>query len=383
MTRSADDMFRTLKPAGMDGRVAEAHARRREHDLAGALDETRSVRAVQVMPVRRRMPRVLIAGLAVGAVAVAAGVVVATDGSGGAGPAEPGTGRTLDARTILLAGAETVAKDPARTGAYWYTRERETRLVAPMTFSAAQKKAMAAKMGDGGKVNGKAEFSSPVTAYVSGTEESWNGRDRHNRTITGIDRKISFPSSAEEAKWKKLGAAERRRWDLDVPGRSRVSDYDFSKIKLSVTQRDKTVGALAKLPTDPAALEKTMRTWFKHENQLDGGFAMYVFGEAQDLLAGPTTPGAKAALYRLLAKQQGIHYLGTANDALGRRGAVLAMGDPTVDEQRNPEAAGEIRLIIDTRTGRLLAQESGNRKAPSLTMTYEATGWADHLGDRP
>jgi hypothetical protein len=231
-----------------------------------------------------------------------------------------------------------------------------------------------------------------VTAYVSGTEESWNGRDRHNRTITGIDRKISFPSSAEEAKWKKLGAAERRRWDLDVPGRSQVGNYDFSKIKLSVTQRDKTVDALMKLPTDPAAFEKTMRTWFKHENQLsnavdgepmDGGFAMYVFGEAQDLLAGPITPGAKAALYRLLAEQQGIHYLGTANDPLGRRGAVLAMGDPTVDEQQNPEAAGEIRLIIDTGTGRLLAQESGNRKAPSHTMTYEATGWADHLGDRP
>jgi hypothetical protein len=338
------------------------------------------------------MPRVLIAGLAVGAVAAAAGVIVATDGSGGARPTASGTERTVDARTILLASAETVAKDPAGTGAYWYTRERETRLVAPMKVADARKKAMATKMGDGGKVNGKVELSSPVTAYVSATEESWNGRDRHNRTITGIDRKISFPSSAEEAKWKKLGATERRRWDLDVPGESQVSNYDFSKLKPTITQRDKTVAALTKLPADTAALEKTMRTWFKHENQLsnavdgepmEGGFARYVFGEAQDLLAGPITPGAKAALYRLLAEQQGIHYLGTATDALGRKGAVLAIGDPTVDEQKTPEANAEIRLIIDTKTGRLLAQESGKRKAPSLTMTYEATGWADHLGDRP
>jgi hypothetical protein len=135
-----------------------------------------------------------------------------------------------------------------------------------------------------------------------------------------------------------------------------------------------------------------MRTWYKHEDQLsnavdgermDGDFARYVFSEAQDLLTGPITPGAKAALYRLLANQGGIHYLGTATDPLGRKGAVLAMGDPTVNEQQNPQADVEIRLIIDTKTGRLLAQESGNRKAPSLTMTYEATGWADHLGDRP
>jgi hypothetical protein len=386
MNRNADDMLRTLRPSGLDTAVAESHARRREQDLANALNDARPGRAVPVTNPRRRMPRVLIAGLAAGAVAAAAaGVIVATDGSGrpgGVRPTASGTGRALDARTILLASAETVAKTPATTGAYWYVRVRDTGVVHPFTVDKASVRKAAGK--------GRVAKSPPLTASVSKTEESWDGRNRHDRTITGIDPKITFPSPAEEAKWKKMSTAERVRWGLDVPGKPRVNNYDFSKLKLSPTQRDESIEQLTKLPTDAAALEKVMRKWYKDENQEaldhDGvptgdSFALSVFGNAQGLLAGPLTPGAKAALYRVLAKQPGIRYLGMAADPMGRKGAVLAMGSG--GDARQAKADEEIRLIIDPKTGQLLAQESGDRKAPMRTLTYEAMGWVNTLGARP
>ncbi|MCO6004387.1 CU044_5270 family protein [Actinoallomurus purpureus] len=387
MNRNADDMFRTLRPSGLDTAVAESHARRREQDLANALNDARPGLAVPVTTARRRMPRVLIAGLAAGAVAAtAAGVIVASDGSGRSGGVRPtasGTGQALDARTVLLASAETVARTPATTGAYWYVRERETGLVQPDTaIDKATAKRLAAK--------GRVLKSAPITASVSKTEESWDGRNRHDRTITGIDPKITFASPAEEAKWKRMSPAERRRWDLDVSGKPQVSNYDFSKVRLSPTQRDQSIEQLTKLPTDVAALERVMRKWYKDENQEstdhDGvptgdSFALSVFGNAQDLLAGPLTPGTKAALYRVLAKQPGIRYLGTATDPMGRKGAVLAMGSG--DDAQQAKSGGEIRLIIDPKTGQLLAQESGDRKAPMLIMTYEAMGWVKSLGARP
>ncbi|WP_433176762.1 CU044_5270 family protein [Actinoallomurus sp. CA-150999] len=390
MNDNADDMFRTLKPTGLDTMVAEAHARRREQDLAAAWDGSGSDRAVSVPAARRRMPRVLVAGLAAGAVAAtAAGVIVATDGSRGTGggrPAPSGTVR-VDARAVLLASAESVAKAPATTGAYWYTRERETSLVSPATPE--EKKAFTKKFGD--KKPGRRVPSFPLSASVSKTQDTWSGRNRHDRTIVGIDPKITFSTPADEAKWKRMSLRERQQWDLDTSAKPQVNNYDFASLRLSLTQRDKTVEALAKLPSDPAALERVMRTWFKHENQLaqqhdgepmGGDFSQYVFGEAQDLLAGPLTPGAKAALYRLLAKQPGIGYLGTAADPMGRKGAVLALGSGG-DTVQQAKSGGEIRLIVDPSTGRLLAQESGDRKAPSLTMTYESMGWVNSLGARP
>ncbi|GAA4620883.1 hypothetical protein GCM10023196_006580 [Actinoallomurus vinaceus] len=391
MNDNAEDMFRTLKPRGLDTMVAEAHARRREEDLAKAWDGSGSDRVVSVPTARRRMPRVLVAGLAAGAVAAtAAGVIVATDGSRGAGgsrPAPSGTVRIMDARAVLLASADSAAKAPATSGAYWYTRERETGRISPPTPE--EQKAIAKRIGKAKLWRGLA--SPPLSASVSKTQDSWYGRNRHDRTIVGIDPKISFPTPADEAKWKRMSLREKRHWDLDMTAKPQVNNYNFADLKLSLTQRDKTIEALAKLPSDPAALERVMRTWFKHENQLaqqhDGepmgdDFSQYVFGEAQDLLAGPLTPGAKAALYRLLAKQPGIRYLGTATDPMGRRGAVLALGSGG-DAVRQAKSDGEIRLIVDPNTGRLLAQESGDRKAPSLTMTYEAMGWVNSLGARP
>ncbi|MFB9833037.1 CU044_5270 family protein [Actinoallomurus acaciae] len=382
MNENSDGVFRALRPEALDGLAAETYARRREQDISRALAVTSSTTMSGAVPrtVRRRMPRLLAAGLTAGAVAAAAaGVIVATNSSGGRHTHAPATAQRLDARTVLLVSAESAAKAPATTGAFWYTRERETRLIGPINERTARNKA-------GAKKSGKMK-PPPVTAYISSTQDTWNGRDRRDRTITGIDRKITFPNPAEKARWKALGAPELEPWSA----KQHVSDYDFSHSKLTKVQQDKAVDALTKLPNDPDALERVLQGWFKDENQasaahdgvpMSGDFALYAFGTAQDLLAGPITPATKSALFRVLAKQPGITYLGTGTDRLGRKGAVLAMSGGTTAE-KTTSSGSEIRLIIDSKTGQLLEQESGDRKSPSLVMTYQTMGWVDHLGDRP
>ncbi|MEU8121141.1 CU044_5270 family protein [Spirillospora sp. NPDC049024] len=366
MKRNPDSTLQALRPQALDELAAESYARRREEDIARVLAATSEEPAPRTE--RRRMPRLLTAGLAAGAVAAAAvGVIVATDDSSGPRTPVPVASQRLDARTVLLASAEGAAKAPATTGKYWYLRERDTRLVGPRRGSPSSE-AVAKKRGK--------KFP-PVNAYVTTTQETWSGRDRRDRTIVGIDRQITFPNAAEEAKWKALGSPELEPWSA----KRHVNDYDFSDLKLTKTQRNQTVSALAKLPSEPKALEKALRGWYRDDNQVsvehDGvpmseDFAQYVFGTAQDLLVGPITPATKSALFRMLAKQPGITYLGTGTDRLGRKGAVLAM-----------KGGVEIRLIIDPQTGQLLEQDSGDRKSPMLVMTYQSMGWVNHLDDRP
>lgn len=383
MKHTPDDVFRSLKPVALDTRAAEAYARRRPHDLdrvmAAASGESMAG-DLTTRPARpRRIRRVLVAGLAAGAVA-AAGVVVATGGSDGRAPSRrpPTTRQRVDARTFLLASAESVAKSPNRTGACWYTRVRET-----VRYDGAALRKIRSKVPARIRSKRRVPDAPAVTAYISRTQETWTGRDRHDRTITGIDREVTFPSRAEEAKWKALGSPELESWSA----KRSVHDYDFSHIKLTKTQRELSIPSLTGLPSDPAALKKVMRGWYRDQNRearnVDGeptgdSFPMFLFGTAQDLLAGPVPPRAKAALYRLLAEQPGIRYLGTTTDRLGRRGEMIAM----TAGGRFP-SDGEIRLVIDPGTGQLLEQRSGDGAPPALTMTYQTMGWVGHLGDRP
>jgi hypothetical protein len=87
--------------------------------------------------------------------------------------------------------------------------------------------------------------------------------------------------------------------------------------------------ALRKLPTsEPGLRAELHRRWEAGRtgpDALTDGFTIYVWTTAQDLLAGPITPGTKAALYRVLAAQRGIRSVGEVKDALGRTGVALAM----------------------------------------------------------
>jgi hypothetical protein len=94
---------------------------------------------------------------------------------------------------------------------------------------------------------------------------------------------------------------------------------------------------------------------------------------AGNLLAGPATPGIKAAVYRLLAGQTGITITPEITDPIGRSGVAIADG-------------GGDYLVIDPHTASLLDYTSNpvhpgaRMPAASGVTLYEAAGWVKQLG---
>ncbi|WP_345024230.1 CU044_5270 family protein, partial [Actinomadura keratinilytica] len=269
----------------------------------------------------------------------------------------------VDARSVLLASAQTVERTEETPGRYWYTKFRV------QTLSNV-------KLPDGGDGRGA---KLPYTYRHSSTEERWlsrTGRDR-SRTITGIDRKIDFPTAQDEAEWRRAGAPRLTGPRGDRP---RVID-DRQAFAEVVANEPVTVEALLKLPTDAAALTADLKRRYRRDvrrtgTDIAGPFEYFVWSTAESLLAGPITPGTKAAFYRVLAAQPGIRAEGRTTDPLGRGGVAVSMSG---DGYR-------LRLIVDPATGRLLATDNRVGDTPGArgtTTTYLDMGWVDRLGARP
>ncbi|MGI5321749.1 CU044_5270 family protein [Actinomadura nitritigenes] len=377
----ADTAFRALKPAALDELAAETHDRVRDAELvrimrtsAGPAPVTRAVTR------RSRRPLLLAAGVAAAAVAVAGGVAV-TGGDGGheGRHTPPAQSSPVDARTFLLASARTAERAPARPGRYWYTDEvtyeHHTKAEAG-GLRKLQEKTRAARGAKSPAPGAKTAVKAPGFAYTVVTgQESWlsrTGRDR-SRTITGIGARTSFPTAADQAAWRRAGSPDL----LVMYGRGGVNNYD-GPLRYQIGDVQVTTADLLKLPVTADALGAEMRR--RHDADARkrsgvGSYADYLWWTAQDLLAGPITPGTKAALYRLLADQSGIRAEGTVTDRAGRRGVAVSRAEGT----------GHRRLIIDPETAELLADEyfGGTGSTPFLSMTYKAMGWVDSLNDRP
>ncbi|REE99644.1 CU044_5270 family protein [Thermomonospora umbrina] len=369
-----DETFAALKPAALETLADDGHHRRREHDLAHAM--TAEPRTLVRRRARRR-PSLLLAGLAGGAV-VAAGGVAVTGGDDATTPPAVVAG-PVDARSFLLASARTAERAPSTTGAYWYSRVREQRIVRTLV----DKLSPGERPPKGWRPTRK---DLPFTAYVTTSQDTWHGADRRSRarTVIGLDRRVTFRSPADEAAWRRSGAPELEEWSA----RPRTNDYDFRHTPLTENQQRSAPGALAEAPTDVAGLERLLRAWHRADDREaiahDGvptgmTFTETVFYEASNLLSGAARPGTRAAFYRLLAAQPGITMVGEVTDLLGRKGTALSM--------RSPD--GEQRLIIDPGTARLLAHEAHHQVSPGggtvrlLAQAVQAEGWVNAIGERP
>lgn len=382
-----DKTFQALRPAALDDAAEYAYQRRRDDDLATAMraDTITGTRNVAVSSRARRRPVLLIAGIAAAACA-AAGVIVATDQGDQTRTTTPGREQSApysDARSVLLATAQAAERDPGKPSRYWYDRQRTTTRVAGSIPQIKQLK----KGGGGPRVNRKARLKIPFTAYISHSQESWLARDKGDttRTIVGIDRKITFASPADEAKWKAMGSPELEPWSA----KRHVNDYR-EPMQLTIGQRKVTFAELAKLPAEAGTLAAELRRRYKADVNdpkypLQDTFTLYVWGIAQDLLAGPVKPGTRAAMLKVLSEQPGLRLVGAVNDEKGRRGVAVALAP---EGKRNHVSGGDIteyRLIVSPETGRLLSYEARGPEGqrPFLTMTYEAMGWVNALDARP
>ncbi len=361
-------------------------------------------------PVR---PLVLTAGAV--AVAVAAGAIVVSIGAvpgapGGKNPpvaaSASGTERTtaggtgaspaatrIDARSFLLAAADTALREPATSGDYWYVRARATdRAFAwPKEFWDGVRKLQDAEQAEVDKIDPEADSDRlvainekynkkleqlrksiypdgfPYTAYRVQVEERWRPKRAGGTHRTkSRDVKIVFASPEDEAKWKELGAPKL------LEDKPKSTDDNLPR-PLSIDNMNITMQNVGELPTSKKALATRLRAQFESLPDPDKEYDLYLWQTTVDLMTAPTTPGTRAALFRILADRSDITSDGEVEDTTGRRGVGLSVrSDDGVD----------FRLVIDEDTADLL-EYAVIQKDDESRVTFEELGWTDKLGRRP
>ncbi|MER6948349.1 hypothetical protein ABT294_30410 [Nonomuraea sp. NPDC000554] len=388
----ADRMLTQLEPMQLDELADEIYRSRRSADLVRALQTPRTRHPVRRTILSKRRMLWLTVGVATAGLAAAIVIPGVASRAPGAtttaiASASPSASTArLDVHTVLLAAAESAAREPAAAGRYWYTLVQTTTRVDHIVNKQAAKEPPGADTADAARPNVGKATSSPFTASVSTSQESWTARGRRDRsrTITGIDYKLAFDSPADEARWKAMGSPR-----LGDGQTKQVNDYDMP-IRFTIGQQQVSMADLAKLPAGKDELDKELRRRYQADVNdpkypLEDSYPQYVWSTAQDLLAGPITSDTRAALYRVLADQPGITLIGQVTDELGRSGSAIAMRFDQGGQAGSPDdRALQGQLIIDQDTSRLLAYQAvadGHR--PQLSVTYKQMGWTDSLDKRP
>ncbi|MFB4307761.1 sigma factor [Actinomadura sp. GTD37] len=181
----------------------------------------------------------------------------------------------------------------------------------------------------------------------------------------------------DKAQWKKdgsprllAGSIGERTWE--------------GPTRLTLGSGQVTVKELAALPADAAGLRAELRERYARDlkdtgDPFKGAFTAYVWEIAHDMLAGPITPGTKAALFKILAGEPGIRSAGKVTDRAGRTGVAVVL--KTAPD--GGAATAESRLVISQQTAALLEFRSAEAGEGTVTTTYEAMGWVGSLGSRP
>jgi hypothetical protein len=372
------------------GTLAEdGYRRRRAADLARITAAGRAPARTdrRILPARHRRARPILAGVAVAAAAaVAAGVLAVPDDTPGPGRATPpaSTPRTLDARSVLLAGAEYAAKQPATAhGAYWYSQIREVE--------------RARQPGKGVKTNGTSANGAPRSgpyfpfhAYVSITWENWDPY-RQGRPSRMVDRDIrsSFATPADKGAWQRAGSPSL----TDMKPFSADSHTDDDPY-LELGPKGTTMAGLAKLPTTAAGLRRMVladrnrriaQLAKYHAQYQEGPLTEDVLDAGIAIINAPAPPKVRAAAYRMLATQKGIRDIGSARDRLGRSGAALAVH--IEEHTMHGLQRYEEHLIIEPGSARILAREyyligaDGTvASEPDHSTLMITDGWTDRIG---
>ncbi|MEV0583677.1 hypothetical protein [Nonomuraea sp. NPDC050310] len=341
-----DDLMLSLRP---DALTEDSHRLRRERDLAAAFAARRP---------RSPLPaRLLKAGLGLAA-AAAVGVPyvvssspatappsVASPGGSAGVAAVPAPAETVDARSFLLAGAETLAKTPAASARYWFS---STRTYDPVK---------------GGGV-------------LAVTDEVWSS-PRGGRLVTGKDAEY-LPA--------RPGAALPEEKSLDhgpmllktAIGGALVSDADVAALPsgqaaLDRWLRDAYQGRGEDLPAEAAA-EARAET-----------YPAFVLGAARFLLDSPATPATRAAVLRLLAAQPGLTMQQGVTDPAGRSGVQIGLAGSPVQLTVDPTGA---KLLAFTYTGPDVPEKRAGTSVRAAQVSGRkvailSSGWVDTLGARP
>jgi hypothetical protein len=318
----------------------------------------------------------------------------AAPGSASTGSAKASAGGTtastkLNGSQVLLLAAERSAAGPATTGKYWRVQ----------TESHDVERA---------KVKGR------TLKIDSGLgEDLW-----YSSSAARTERLVETQSpplpadSKEEAIWKRAGSPKKVDvYLVDQNGESDVWKATLGATSTQVIERpaDRVRGQfrvnghwaslkeVRQLPSDPTKLRKAMLKEFAAavesgkpagragklaEDADDWTQDRWLFSNASEILTLPVTPAVRSAVYQILADLPHVRNLGPSVDRTGRTGNTVAIS------WRGPVGQQEDRMIIDDRTGLLLATESRILKpikvmswiAPSdayASTVYTRAEWTD------
>ncbi|MCO6007613.1 CU044_5270 family protein [Actinoallomurus purpureus] len=397
-----DSMINALKPAVVDELAGAAYERRPDTSLVRARAGTATVRR-GLAPGRRPVRRL---AFATGATAVVAATAVLATGvlSGGHDGGTAGNGATgqpgaINTRTFLLASAETAAKQPATHGTCWYSRTRtwDDHLVpleqpSPHDSPTPQNSPVPR--------NSPTPRNSPVPqskhqipqvkpqtfqARGASSDESWactvpGGTGMRFRSRLPLNVQVTFPTKKDEAAWRAAGSAPLNVNGFTTASKPRTTTYHDGShsVNPDIGRHEIEWKTIPKLPTTKSGLEGYLQRLWQEDTKGRADFGKYVFVSASDLLRTPTTPGTRAALYRILADSPSVRVTGRITDREGRSGvAISAHVTDGVDT----------RLVVDPVTAQLLDYEvpgTGTRKnSPDEYIAYENQGWVNKIGAVP
>ncbi|KAB8196545.1 hypothetical protein FH608_007390 [Nonomuraea phyllanthi] len=347
-----------------------------------------------------------VAAVAAGAVVVSAGMLsgapagktppVAAGSSSAPQTTAGGTGESpatrIDARSFLLAAADTALRETTTSGDYWYVRRRTTHptFAWPEKFWTGVRKLQKQEQAEidrtgaeddelvaiNEKYNEKLKQlresiypdGPPYKAYIVESEERWRPkRTGGTHRVKREDRKVVFPSPQDEARWKELGSPKL------VEDEPKSVDDNLPR-PLSIPNMNITMRNVGALPTSKKALADRLRAQFAKLPDQDKEFDLYLWQTTVDLMTAPTTPGTRAAVFRILADQPGIVSDGEVEDATGRRGVSLVV---------KSDDGYAFQLIVNRDTAELLEYSVAEKGEDTARVTFEEFGWTDKLGRRP
>lgn len=181
------------------------------------------------------------------------------------------------------------------------------------------------------------------SALVPRTREAWIGADGSGRLRETFGDPI-FLGPGDRAAWEAAGSP---------PLGERTSDQRFGPGGLHLPD-------LAGLPTDPEALYERVRVQAEEGDVPTNAEMLVVVGDL--LRETAAAPALRAALYRVVARIEGIELIGRVTDRAGREGVAVGI---TSDYSG---AKTRKILIFDPKTSALLAER---------TVLLERVQWLD------
>jgi hypothetical protein len=350
-------------PGPSDETTAAARTRLLDHAARPAhfnrIEPRRAVRRRYLIP----------AGLGLAAASVAVGLVM-TSGTAPVTAPKPSATVTLSASQVLLAAATQVESKPA-TGRYLHSVDRNTVLVS---------------LGTPGH---------PFLVVETRISESWTARlPKKDSSYSWYQGERTGPwTDADAEAWQKAGSPSvlpslhSKNAFLRIRGSSPVRPYVAkagTKQNMDagiLGEKEVTVADIQRLPADPSKLKKYLLTMYHGqagpEVSESGRTDLWLFSVARDLVLGffPASQAVRAAAYRMLASVEGIKVISSVKAPDGTPGTGIA-----ITETQKKRGVVEHRLIIDPKTGRMLAmQEVAAKPAANLEGVPPGTIYAQSV----